>query len=72
MAAEAVEEYTVTVPYCETEIREVQVCKMVPKIIEETMNPCAETRVPKMQSGNLLIETPCGSCAPPKNSPCGC
>jgi len=84
VASEVVEEYTVTVPVCETELREVQVCKMVPKLVEETIYPCTEsTTVSSGSSGGCsgcgstvivpqVQSIPCGSCAPPVGSPCGC
>ena len=42
VAQEQVEEYTVTVPYTDTEERQVQVCKMVPRLVEETVSPCCD------------------------------
>ncbi|WP_346772119.1 ferredoxin [Neorhodopirellula lusitana] len=41
VAEELVEEYSVNVPYTDTELQSVQVCKMVPTLVEETINPCA-------------------------------
>ena len=46
VAAQEVEEYTVTVPYCDTELVDVQVCKMVPKLVEETFDERKRGQVP--------------------------
>jgi hypothetical protein len=40
VAHQKVEEYTVCVPHCVTKEQKVQVCKMVPKVVECIVNPC--------------------------------
>ena len=42
VAEQVVEEYTVSVPVTVTKEKKVQVCKMVPTLVEESFTPCAE------------------------------
>ncbi len=39
---EQIEEYTVCVPYCEMQEQQVQVCKMVPRLVEDVLNVCCD------------------------------
>ncbi|WP_146576629.1 ferredoxin [Neorhodopirellula pilleata] len=43
VAEEEIEEYTVSVPYTVTKEQTVQVCKMVPTLVEETISPCTSS-----------------------------
>lgn len=40
VAEHVIEDYTVCVPVCVQKEQQVQVCKMVPRLVEETINPC--------------------------------
>ncbi len=64
VAEEQVEEYTVCVPYTVTKEQKVQVCKMVPKLVEEIINPCCEAAC-----GSGCPTTSCGCAAA---APCSC
>jgi hypothetical protein len=51
---EEVEEYTVNVPVTVTKEQTVQVCKMVPTLVEETINPCASGSATSIISGGAV------------------
>ena len=54
-----VEEYTVCVPYCVMEERQVQVCKMVPKLVEEIIHPCGNSSASGACGCNAVAAAPC-------------
>lgn len=58
---EQVEEYTACVPYCVMEERQVQVCKMVPRFIEEVLNVCCDGG-PKASASGACAGAGCGCC----------
>jgi hypothetical protein len=62
---EQIEEYTVCVPYMVTKEQKVQVCKMVPKLVETIINPCCDGG-----SSASGAAAGCG-CATPAPCPCG-
>jgi len=62
---EQVEEYTVCVPYVVAKEQQVQVCKMVPKLVETTVNHCCE-------GSAASAGAPCGGCDAAAGSDCGC
>ena len=66
---EQVEEYTVCVPYCVMEEQKVQVCKMVPKLVETIIHPCGCGCVPAASGSSA--GNGCG-CAAPAAAPCPC
>jgi len=61
---EQIEEYTVCVPYCEMVEQQVQVCKMVPRIVDDVFNACCEEESSASGAG-------CG-CPAPAPCPCPC
>lgn len=68
VAEEEIEEYTVSVPYTVTKEQTVQVCKMVPTLVEETISPCTSSNVSiemthgeSINVGPSVIEGGCGS-----------
>ena len=62
---EQVEEYTVCVPHVVTKEQKVQVCKMVPRLVEEVINPCCG-------GCGAPAASSCGGCGAPAASGCGC
>jgi hypothetical protein len=80
IAEEQVESYTVNIPYTVTEERKVQVCKMVPRLVEEVINPCCNSASGAGGCGGgggcggsiaAPVSAGCGSCGAPADS-CGC
>ena len=73
IASEAVEEYNVNVSYCETELQDVQVCKMVPRLVAETVSPCCEAAnsaaVMYSNGGSMGGSVISGGCAPALSAP---
>jgi hypothetical protein len=86
VAEEQVEEYTVSVPYTETVEQKVQVCKMVPRLVEQTINPCcgggsagalgsggsAAAGCGSTGCGSTGSGCGCGSAPAPVATGCGC
>lgn len=77
-----VEEYTVSVPVCVMKEVQVQVCKMVPRLVEEVIYPCGSGSA-GMAAGagcgagdcGAAVEAGCGGCgaaATPVSAGCGC
>ena len=62
-AEEQVEEYTVCVPYTVTKEQKVQVCKMVPRVVEDVISPCCNDAlrqvVPPDVTGACAVSAPC-------------
>ena len=71
VAEDVVEEYTVSVQVPTTKEVQVQVCKMVPKLVAYTFNPCANASVSGSQTG---AGCGCGNPAPvaSPSANCGC
>lgn len=79
---EAVEEYQVCVPVVVVKEQTVQVCRMVPRLVEETVNLCCEVSGCGPAVGGCgcgPAAAPCGSgakaacgCGATAGSPCGC
>ena len=77
VAEEVVEEYTVCVPYTVSEERQVQVCKMVPKLVATVINPCdcaAGTATAAAAGATTASGAGCGCSAPAAtaSAPCNC
>ena len=82
---EKIEEYTIKVPVPVVKLVDVQVCKMVPQLVEEKFS-CASSSTQSASSGcgcgttTAPASAPCGSnvtsapcgCSTPAPSPCGC
>ncbi len=77
---DVVEEYTVSVPVCVMKEEQVQVCKMVPRLVEEVVYPCCGAAA-AVSSGcgsgdcGAVTEGGCGGCgaaATPVSTGCGC
>jgi len=58
VAEEQVDEYTVSVPYTVTKEQKVQVCKMVPTLVEETVRPCCESSSTGIINGGTVSAGP--------------
>lgn len=86
VAEEQVEEYVVNVPHTVIKEQTVQVCKMVPTLVEETIHPCRSGASTGIISGGVISTGPsimqgggCGApvystpvmAAPVLNSGCG-
>ncbi len=70
---EQVEEYTVCVPHVVAKEVEVQVCKMVPRLVEEIINPCCDGGTSAGGCGCGAPAAPaCSGCGAPAAAPCGC
>jgi hypothetical protein len=76
-----VEEYTVSVPVCVMKEVQVQVCKMVPRLVEEVITPCSSGSAGMAAgagcgSGDCGAATTgcggCGAAATPVATGCGC
>lgn len=78
VAEEQVEEYTVCVPVVVTKEQTVQVCRMVPRLVEETVNLCCQPAACQAVSTGCgcgqTVSAPaaCSGCGAPAASPCGC
>ena len=72
VAEEQVEEYTVCVPYTVTKEEKVQVCKMVPRVVEEVISPCCD----EASAASGAAGCGCGASAPAaavsSGAGCGC
>jgi len=63
VAEDVVEEYTVSVPVCVMKEVQVQVCKMVPRLVEEVIDPCAAGASSSGSNVAPMTGSGCGSAA---------
>ena len=71
---DVVEEYTVNVQIPTTKEVQVQVCKMVPKLVAYTFNPCAAAALSNATVSSTTSGCGCGASAslPASSTRCGC